>query len=160
MIGPPIYIQTDCAHRDSLWPPSVRGVKPVPCAAECVPSPELVNPAVECIGAAFGDHIDDGPVFRPYSALKLLVMTRNSAWHLDRRIGRPLKPEYPATDVSLLSTPSSRKLLLRSREPFTGIPPKPVGLRSSWRQQNQILWIPRDQRQVFHSAAGRKPGFC
>ena len=48
-------------------------------------------------------------------------MTRNSSVESGSAPSAVTRP--PGTEVSLLSTPSSRKLLLRSRDPFTVMPP-------------------------------------
>ena len=57
------------------------------------------------------------------SALKESVITRNS-W-VESGLAFSTPPSEPGTEVSLLSTPSSRKLLLRERPPFTETPPIP-----------------------------------
>jgi len=92
---------------------------------------------VVLVAAAAGDHVDDSAVLRPNSASKLLVMTRNSC--AESGLAEEMPDWPPGTEVSLLSDPSSMKLLLRSRWPLTENPPMllaavttPGESRTSW----------------------------
>ena len=89
------------------------------------------------------------PVLRPYSALKLSVMTRNSS--VDSGLALSTPPEAPGTEVSLLSTPSSRKLLFRSRAPLTLTPPRALSVCDvPGDSKHQLIRVARDQRQALH----------
>ena len=77
---------------------------------------------MELIGAALGHDVDDGAGVAAVLGVKLFVMTRNSCVDSGSALS-PCRRVLPGTDVSLLSTPSRRKLLLRSRAPFTVMPP-------------------------------------
>ena len=88
------------------------------------------------------------PLLRPYSGMKFVAMTRNSSVASGLRAANPLG--MPGTEVSLLSEPSSRKLLSRSRAPFTEKPPRLVlRLRRPRRKQDQGVRIARNQRQLL-----------
>jgi hypothetical protein len=87
--------------------------------AQSVKTPEPVDVRMKIVGAARLTMSMTAPVLRPNSGRKLLVMTRNS-W--TESGFRAVKPGWgsvkPGISASLLSVPSSRKLLLRSREPI------------------------------------------
>jgi len=92
--------------------------------AECVPAAEVIEVAVKIVGAAAGDTSMMAPLLRPNSGAKLLVSTRNSSVESGFCVVTP--PSGPGTSASLLSVPSSMKLLLRSRAPLTETPAAPL----------------------------------
>src|SRR5690349_1955810 len=59
------------------------------------------------------------PPTRPYSALKLLVMTLNSAMASGEGLATWLENPWLLVEYALLSRPSIRKLLYVLRMPFT-----------------------------------------
>ncbi len=84
---------------------------------------ELEGRAVDLVGAGADGGVTTAPPARPYSAGATLVSTRNSCM-----ASAGGKKMMVFTSDSLLSKPSSRKLLAWGRRPFTTSAAPPVSL--------------------------------
>ena len=119
------------ANRKAKLVPDIRilaaiglAIEPVAGAAKTVPAARIVSIAMELVGAALGHYVDDGAGVA--AVLSSEVVGDDAKFLVESGVALSTPPKPPGTEVSLLSTPSSRKLLLRSREPFTETPPSPL----------------------------------
>ena len=104
--------------------------------------------AVKVVGATARDHVDDGAVIATVFRCEAIgddPELFGRVWVCDCD-----STQSPGTSVSLLSAPSSMKLLLRSRAPLAEIPPRPSDWVTPGRQQHQLVGITQDQGKFRH----------
>ena len=88
------------------------------------------------------------PLLRPYSGAKLLVRTRNSS--VESGFCAVTPPRLPGTSASLLSVPSSKKVVVTLATAVDGDAAHAVRLRDAGTQQDELIGIAENQRQFGH----------